>query len=128
MPPWKAGEDMLMAHRVRARHVFERARSSTPAVPDNVPKREKRYWQRVRDENPPLQTNTFDYALGDHVLFKNDLPAEEVYDTVRGLQDLAVDDEATPQISNCWITSTTFMEVWLVPFVLLMWKGSAGPT
>ena len=48
MPPWKAGEDVLMAHRVRARHVFERARSSTPAVPDNVPKKEKRYWQRLK--------------------------------------------------------------------------------
>ena len=93
MPPWKAGEDVLMAHLVRARHVFERARSSTPAVPDNVPKKEKRYWQRIRDQDPPLQTNDFDFALGDHLLSKDDLPTEEVHDSVRGYQDLAVDEE-----------------------------------
>ena len=53
----------------------------------------KRYWQRLRDQDPPLQTNDFDFALGDHLLSKDDLPTEEVHDSVRGHQDLAVDEE-----------------------------------
>ena len=94
MPPWKAGEDVLMAHRVRASHVFERARSSTPAVPDNVPKKEKRYWQRIRDQDPPLHIRDFDVALGDHLQSKDDLPLEEeVHDSARGHQDIAVDEK-----------------------------------
>ena len=30
------------------------------------------------------------------MLFKNELPTEEVYDSVRGHQDLAVDEEGNP--------------------------------
>ena len=71
-----------------------RSRSSPPSVSE----REKRHWQNIRgmeipSENQVQNIRYCDHALGNHVLHRLELPKEEVYDTLRGEMELAVDDE-----------------------------------
>ena len=47
----------------------------------------------MRDQDPPAHIRDFDVALGDHLQSKDDLLLEEVHDSVRGHQDIAVDEE-----------------------------------
>ena len=65
-----------------------RSRSSPPTVSE----REKRHWQNIREmeipsENQVQNIKYRDYALGNHVLHRLELPKEEVIDTLRGEMD-----------------------------------------
>ena len=129
VPPWKKDEDVLIVHRVRARIVMERARSSAPAVLGNIPQMEERYWQKVRDRSPPKKENIFDHAMGDHLLRKADLPLEEVHGCVRGHQDIATDCDGNVIDPLFWSISTmyTVPSLGLLCIILLWMSRSCLP-
>ena len=55
-------------------------------------KQERKYWRDMRGKVPPKADETFDNALGDDMMVQDDLHKEEVWDTIRGEQDLATED------------------------------------
>ena len=98
LPPWKAAEEVLIKQRWRSRRVERAPATRSRSSPPTLSEKEKRHWQNIREmeipsENQVQNIRYCDHALGNHVLHRLELPKEEVYDTLRGEMELAVDDE-----------------------------------